>query len=358
MKLSLPVKWLMIIYLLGCQGINARAQTNLKKWSDSIYQSIYARFYLPKEALFTETNQRSTDEKPYSYLWPLCALVQAANEMEEMNPGQEYLQRVRKSILQYRDELPPTPGYEAYPVAKGGDPRFYDDNQWIGLAYIDAYRRTKTRQYLDESVEIYRFMMTGFDTMSGGGLYWKETEKNSKNTCSNGPGILLALRLYQVTNQQAYLDTAMQLYEWINRTLRSPEGLYYDALYLPKHRVDSTFYTYNSGTMIQANAILYEITKRPEYLAESKRLAEASLRQFFRQGKFPNNYWFNAVLLRGYVELYRFDKDRRYLDAMHLYTLVEGRKKYEELFIGKRPVKLLDLAGLLEITARLAIVYK
>jgi hypothetical protein len=42
-------------------------------------------------------------------------------------------------------------------------------------------------------------MMTGFDTVSGSRLYWKEKDYTTKNTCSNGPEILVALQVYNAT---------------------------------------------------------------------------------------------------------------------------------------------------------------
>jgi predicted alpha-1,6-mannanase (GH76 family) len=71
-------------------------------------------------------------------------------------------------------------------------------------------------------------MMNGFDTLSGGGLYWEEDHKTSKNTCSNGPAILILLQLYNITKEKPYLDTALLLYNWVNKYLQASNGLYYD----------------------------------------------------------------------------------------------------------------------------------
>ena len=117
--------------------------------------------------------------------------------------------------------IPPAPAYQAYVTREEKDDRFYDDNQWIAIACIDAYNRTKQQHYLDIAEMIYRFMMTGYDSISGGGLYWKEGDKTTKNTCSNGPGILIALQLYKITSNKNYLDTALVLYNWTNAHLQS-----------------------------------------------------------------------------------------------------------------------------------------
>ena len=151
----------------------------------SVYNNIYQYFYDSTLNLFIEKTALRKDEKPFSYLWPLCALIQAANEMEVLYPGKEYMKPVMQVIDKYYNPAkPPHPGYDSYPVPYDGGDRFYDDNQWIGIAYMDAYERTKDKKYLSFSKDIYDFMLTGYDTISGGGLYWKEFDSSTKNTCS------------------------------------------------------------------------------------------------------------------------------------------------------------------------------
>jgi len=328
------------------------AQTDYK----SLHQAIYRTYYDSVTGLFTETNNTAADEHPHSYLWPLCALVQAANEMEVLQPGRPYLEPVMKAIDQYYSVKHGIAGYDSYVVKQGGGDRFYDDNQWIGLAYMDAYARTRRKVFLEKSVEIYQFMMTGYDTVAGGGLYWKEGDKSTKNTCSNGPGVLLALDLYRATGERGYLDTALLLYNWVNKVLQSPSGVYYDNIKTKDGRIARQFYTYNTGTMLQANVILYTLTKKAAYLDEAHRLAAASLKTFFKNGRWPGNYWFNAVLLRGYQDLYQLDKDKTYIQAF--ITDVDGIRNTETDKAGLagpgKVKKLLDQAGLLEIRARLA----
>ena len=284
---------------------------------DTLVNNIYQYFYDSSNALFYETNKVAAGEKPHSYLWPLCALIQAANEAEILNPGKDYMTPVIKAIDQYYSTVPPLPAYQAYVTKEEKDSRFFDDNQWIALACIDAYNRTKKQQYLDIVQRIYSFMMTGYDTAAGGGLYWKEGDKTTKNTCSNGPGILVALQLYTITSRQKYLDTALILYNWVNSHLQSPEGVYYDNIKIPSLKIDSAVYTYNTGTMLQANVLLYNITKEIKYLQEAQRISKAAEMIFYKNKKLPGNYWFNAVLLRGYVELYKVDKNKEQLPVLH-----------------------------------------
>ncbi|WP_234736858.1 glycoside hydrolase family 76 protein [Tellurirhabdus bombi] len=321
-----------------------------------IQKNIDQVFYMPQTGLYLETNDPAHNEKPNSYLWPLCALYQATNEREVLEPSKNYMAPVRKAIEQYHNTVPPVPGYQAYIRKAGVDTRFYDDNQWIGITALDAYNRTQKKDYLTLGEDIYRFMMVGYDQAAGGGIYWKEDDKTTKNTCSNGPGILVALELYRITKQKAYLDKAVLLYDWTNKHLLAPEGVYYDAIKLPSLRIDSARYTYNTGTMLQANALLYKLTKKQAYLTEAQRLAKTAKAYFYRNNKLPHDYWFNAVLLRGYLELYSIDKDKSRLqffidDAERIWQ--EERDAATNL-LGRHTWKtLIDQAAMLEIYARL-----
>lgn len=324
----------------------------------SIIQSNINRYFASNQPrLFIETTDTLHNEKPYSYLWPLCALVQAANEMEVLEPQKQYIKSVLKTIESYYNSHPPAPGYQAYVAMDGKDTRYIDDNQWIGIAAIDAYHRTRKKEYLDLSVLIYRFMMTGYDTVSGGGLYWRENDYSTKNTCSNGPGVVLALQLYKATGEKEYLQTGLDIFNWTNKHLLSPKGVYYDNIRMKDLRIDSTAYTYNVGTMLQSNVLLFQITKNESYLKEAKRLAEASRNYFYRNNRLSGLYWFNAVMLRGYIELYHVTKDKKLLQffADDAEQIWEKERDSLDLLGRKKAKTLIDQAAMLEIYARLAV---
>ena len=267
------------------------------------------------------------------------------------------MQPVVKAIDQYYSPRPPTAGYQAYVAKEKRDTRFYDDNQWVAIAYLDAYNRLHQPLYLDKAKEIERFMMTGFDTLSGGGLYWEEDHKTSKNTCSNGPGILILLQLYNITKQKPYLDTALLLYNWVNNHLQSPEGLYYDNIKIPSLEIGKAIFTYNTGTMLQANVLLYKITQNKTYLTEAERIAKAAKEQFYKGGKLPDNYWFNAVLLRGFVELYKANKNKNELQFfIDNANRIWKEERDENNLLGRKKAKtLIDQAAMMEIYARLSV---
>lgn len=318
-----------------------------------IHENIEKHFHEKESGLYLETNGKN--DKPFSFLWPLCAFIQAANEAEVLMSGTAFMKPVLNAISQYYNTSPPAPGYQAYLSKAGSDSRFYDDNQWIAIALLDAYNRTGEKSYLAKSEELYRFMMTGYDDQSGGGLYWKEDEKNTKNTCSNGPGILIALQLYKITKKKEYLSTALDLYQWTNKHLRDKDGIYWDAIRIPGLKLDSAKYTYNTGTMLQSNALLFQITQDKKYLDEAVFIAESAENFFYKNGKLPDHYWFNVVLLRGYEALYLIDgnKKRFQFFVAEAERIWKEERDASDLLGAKSKKGLIDQAAMMEMYARL-----
>jgi len=322
----------------------------------SLQRAISRNFYDSATGYYKEWPGPDQPRHPYTYLWSLCALFQADNEIEKLEPRATLLQPLLSIIRDYEDPAPPQPGFADYIRKFSGGERYYDDNQWLGITALDAYARTKDPQYPSLGREIYTFMMTGYDTVLTGGLYWKENRKTSKNTCSNGPGILVALQLYEATKDRGYLDTALMLYHWVNKTLKAPSGLYYDNITI-KGRISTPILSYNTGTMLESNIYLYECTGDKNFLQEAISIADSSLPYFYGGTRFRDSYWFNVVLLRAYQHLLTYDKDTKYIMGFKncLDYVLQNEKNERGLFAEKG--KLLDLvahAGMLEMLARFA----
>lgn len=330
------------------------AQTSAyKSHIKDLYAAINTNLREEKTGLYFESTDKSKNENPHSWLWPLCAYIQAANEMEALEPKKKYMQPVEQAMAQYYRAIPPFPGYQDYVVKEKMSTLFYDDNQWIAIAFMDAYNRNHQKKYLDTSKMIYRFMMGGLDTVAGGGIYWREKDKTTKNTCSNGPGVLVALQLYKATNDKQYLKAALDIYNWTKSHLQAPDGVYYDNIKIPSMQLAKATYTYNTGTMLQSAALLYNITKDKQYLDEAQRVAKAGRAHFFKNGRLPGEYWFNAVMLRGYVELYKIDKNKDWLNFFEqdANAIWETERNDQNLLGTKTGKRLIDQAAMIEIYA-------
>lgn len=323
------------------------------------FQSVIKKhFYDQASGYYKEVPAPAPGHNPYSYLWPLCAMLQANHEIEVAKAGNNLIEPLMTVIKDYYDPSPPKPGYASYIMKlKGGD-RFYDDNQWIGITAMDRYFRLQKKSDLQLGKLTYDYMMTGYDTVLTGGIYWQENKKTSKNTCSNGPGIILTLQLYKATNQKPYLDTALMIYNWMNQKLQSPDKLFYDNMNVTTQHIDRRTFTYNTGTMLQSNIYLYEVTGDKKYLNEAVSIADSSMKYFYGAKQFKDNYWFNAVLLRGYQHLLKYNADKKYIRAFQKClddVFVNGRNA-DGLLIQRNNVKnLVEHGGMLEILARFAL---
>src|SRR5882757_6528243 len=142
-----------ILLLFGiCCCIVAKAQLpDYKTRIKYLYTGISNKLTDKKNGLYFETTDSAKNENPHSWLWPLCALIQATSEMEALKPGKAYMLPVVKAIDQYYSDKPPYPGYQDYPLKEKLSSRFYDDNQWVAIAYLDAYNRKHDEKYLESS---------------------------------------------------------------------------------------------------------------------------------------------------------------------------------------------------------------
>ncbi len=278
--------------------------------------ALLTRFRVADTPYFYERVKANPGDRNVCELWPYSGVVSAFNALAAHPVGglryQAGLRQVLNGLEAYYDSASPLPAYDSYILAEGGAQKYYDDNEWLGIEFIRAYRTLKDTAYLVKAVEMFRYAVSGWSQSMGGGIFWREDDPDTKNTCSNGPAAVLALLLYEETQDEAYVNWALKILDW-NKRLKSPQlGVYLDAVKLDGS-IDERTFTYNTGTPLHANALLYKITGERQYLDEAEALADASRRHFARTpgdggvGIFPNTPWFNAVLLRGYLELYRVD---------------------------------------------------
>lgn len=281
------------------------------------------------KATYLAEEDKSEKANPYSFLWPFSGTLTATVSLYAATHDEAYVDaldnRVLPGLMHYYDKKRKPAAYASYINEAKKSDRFYDDNVWLGIDLTDAYVLTGKKQYLDMAEEIWKFIESGIDDKLGGGVYWCEQKKHSKNTCSNAPGSVLALKLYQATKDERYLRQGQALYEWTKTNLQDPaDGIYWDNKNL-KGKIQTWKFAYNTGQMLQSAVLQYNITGKKEYLDEAQRLAEACYKHFFNRETTDDkgvlkvlsagNIWFSAVMLRGFEELYLVDKNPQYMEA-------------------------------------------
>lgn len=310
----------MILLLLGPRA-RAQMQSKLAPYTDWGMQTlgqIETDFAIPGRGLYAEESVpgQAKSLQP-AYMWgcgvQLSALAAAARlEPDVWKPS---LARCITALDAYRAPLSGVTGYCVQPHQDNPD-RFYDDNEWVVLALVEAYEVTGEESYRARAVEAFDFVLSGEDTKIGGGIYWHEADRTSKNACSNAPAAAAALRLYQITHKSAYLEIGKRLTVWMNAHLQDKDGLFFDNVRLDG-RLEKTKWSYNSALMIRANCLLYELTKDKSYLNEAERIARAAESHWIHPdtGGIADGAAFAHLLLESFLYLYEQDADPHWLKA-------------------------------------------
>ncbi|GAA1361464.1 glycoside hydrolase family 76 protein [Streptomyces beijiangensis] len=281
--------------------------------------------------LVREQYPAAADDHPYSYEWPHSQVHVAALDLALVDPRYEpELARRARAQEHFWNGAGGTtglPGYASYPVAPhgaGGD-MFYDDNEWVGLAKVQRYLQTGDRAALARAEEIFALVDPGWDTDPGhaaaGGVFWTQAAwSRDRNTVSNMPGAQLGLRLHRITGRARYLRSARRFYDWTNRHLMTPEGLYWDHLDLTG-TVDRTVWSYNQGVPVGVGVLLYEATRDRGHLDSARRTAEAAYTYYVTEGRLLSQpVFFNSIFFKNLLLLESVTGGQAYHRAMADYA--------------------------------------
>lgn len=208
----------------------------------------------------------------------------------------------------YWDTRAIVPGYDAYLSSPGNSDKYYDDNAWMVITFVEAYEKTGERKYLTRAAETMRFVLSGWDEKLGGGIYWKE-DKKTKNTCSNGPSATAALVLARHFNPGYFVPYARRILVWTKEKLQAPNGLYWDNCDLTG-KIEKTQWTYNTALMLRGHLLLYRATGDKSQLDEAVRLAEASEKGLVdpATGAFKDEPNFSHLLTEAFLDLHKETK--------------------------------------------------
>lgn len=215
-----------------------------------------------------------------------------------------------KGLDGYWDAKVKIPGYEPSPTAGGGSDKYYDDNAWMVLTFIEAYELTNDSSYLKRSSETLDFVLSGWDDAAGGGIWWHEGKKDgSKNTCVNAPAAVGCLELAKFKNAKdapKLIAEAKRLVEWTNKTFQEPNGLFGDRIIVETGKIHRGQLSYNTALMIRANLGLYNHTGEEPFLTEAKRLGKAADQLISkRTNAYRDHVKWSHLLVEADLELYR-----------------------------------------------------
>lgn len=245
----------------------------------SVSRKIDAAFYNAETGYYRE--ESTTKDKAFN--WTLGVVLSSQNAMAKLDKANipKLVSTLEKADT-YWNPKGPVAGFDVLPGSPPPNDRYYDDNAWMVMSLVESYEITKDSRWLDRAKQALTFVLSGEDAKLGGGIYWREKEKASKNTCSNGPSAAACMAVYAVDAKPELLEKAKSIYQWTKKNLQDPaDGLYWDNLSLGG-KVEKTKWTYNSALMLRSAKALFAVTKDAAYKSDADLLEKACVARWVK----------------------------------------------------------------------------
>ncbi|GHO67929.1 hydrolase [Ktedonobacter sp. SOSP1-52] len=323
-----------LLSLVGSPLITAYASESNQSRAIASYAALQKYFYVNDGSyLYHEQYPVAATDNAYSYEWPFSQAHGATLDLSNLpgEAGRAYRDAVNERWLgqeRYWNTTGATglPGYDSYartPYGNGGD-KFYDDNEWVGLASIQRYKMWGEDAVLERAKRIFALVVSGWDNdathPAPGGVFWTQAPwSHDRNTVSNMPGAELGLRLYQVTGEQHYFDWAKKMYDWTNTYLLAPNGLYWDHVDL-QGNIEKTQWSYNQGVPVGVNVLFYQATGDATYLQRAEQIAQAALAFYGTTNLDKQPAFFNSIFFKNLLLLQSVNHNQDYVKAMQAYA--------------------------------------
>lgn len=212
--------------------------------------------------------------------------------------------------------------YEGFQLEHGEDwawNEYNDDIAWMTIACTRAYNATGDQKFLDQAVKHFDIVWErGWSDDLGGGVWWR-TDNNTKNACINCPLAIAACLLGDVLEDEGYYEKAVRIMDWVVANLyEEGTGNVYDAYNLDGKK-NHWASTYNQGTFIGANTLLYRHYGEKEYYTRARKAADFTMDNMYQKGVMNNEdnstdlVGFKGILARW---MYYFAMDCAQEDVM------------------------------------------
>jgi hypothetical protein len=293
---------------------------------------------------------------PGSHAWPFSQAL-AANIAIARLPGLAGQAPVRARFATLERRFRSASAYVAWPHGA----LFLDDNEWLAQDFLDWSSLGGGLAARARAAAIFNAVVDAWDDVRAhpcsGGVFWTTSPANrDRNTVSTANGALVGLRLYAVTRQARYLTWSRRMLGWVDACMLEPDGLYGDHIDLDG-TLDRTRWSYNQGSVIGANVLLYTLTGDTQALAHAEQVADAALAYFAGRWLHGEPPEFAAIFFRNVLALAVADGRRAYVDAAESYgdaAWASARDAGTGLFRFEGRTRLLDQAALVQLYAALA----
>jgi predicted alpha-1,6-mannanase (GH76 family) len=160
----------------------------------------------------------------------------------------------------------------------------YDDMMWWIISLCRAHLITGDKHYLELAKAGFERVWYGSEGVDERGSYdkekggmrwgWKRDEWKGKMACINYPTVIASALLFQITQQEDYLEKSKEIYDWANNNLLNKStGAVADS----KHGEGEPhwkMHLYNQATCIGSGVFLYKITGDKTFLNNAKQAAD------------------------------------------------------------------------------------
>jgi uncharacterized protein YyaL (SSP411 family) len=265
----------MLSVCIAMAALNPSPKPDFLTLGRSAIQMIHDRYYRPSDHLYAETFKDGKASEAVCFNWScgvlLSALAAAARADARYKP---WLIEFADGVEAYWNVAPPVAGFDVLPHAGSVD-RYYDDNAWMVMALVEAFELTQKSAYLDRAKAALTYVLSGEDDRLGGGMVWRESDKASKNTCSNSPSAAACLAIYRHTKEARLLAKAESLYAWTKAHLQDPaDHLMWDNIDF-SGKVKKTKWTYNTALQLRTAIELYKLTAKESYKSDATAMARS-----------------------------------------------------------------------------------
>jgi hypothetical protein len=336
------------VFLLILAGAARAAEPNqYAAHAHEVTEHIQKTFFDPQSGVYFKS---LTIRKP-DYVWLQSVMFSNLVAAARSDPAAygPRLQKYFKALDGYWDAKVKIPGYEAAPTRGNGNDKYYDDNAWLVITFLEAYETNHNPRYLKRADETLQFVLSGWDEEAGGGIWWHQRHKaGTKNACSNGPAAVGCLRLAKYREGDAaaaLVGEARKIVRWTMGALQADDGLFDDRIMVASGEVKRGKLTYNSALMLRAQLGLYRATGKKEYLEQAQRVAKAA--DWFLDGKtgdYRDPVRYGHFMIEADLELYRTTKEE--------YLLKRAKKNvdaYYENWKAKPPDDMISNAAIARV---------
>lgn len=309
---------LLVITTIFMFAASAQSYTpeTFKQWGDECYQVTEDSLRVSGVYSYEETIR---GHQSRATCWPLGVQLKALIWGGRISQAENTYDFFHRNYFNTANGID---GYDAVYKNSNVD-RYYDDNAWIAKLLVDLYIATNKKEiYLERAKMVINFCMSGESPV--GGLHWHESESSPSHEnyytwsiISTIPTALACLKVYRETGEEQYLTDGKRLYDFVRE-----QGF---------HGIGGGYRGYENAVVMQSALLLYQITNDESYLDDAYQMAysmESVYISWSDHVLHEVGKWGGHDMADAYIDLYNFDNNPRWLGIVagylvHIYNNIK-----------------------------------